>query len=119
MTDTPSDAANEPTSLRELMRRGDYVKFWTARVASTLGVQIQSVALGWQMYAVARDSMGVKEAAFYVGMIGLAAFVAVSVRWWALHRFGGGLLKTAVGVAGLAATWQLRMGKVLPEARQV
>ncbi|RZJ91602.1 MAG: MFS transporter, partial [Brevundimonas sp.] len=37
----------------------------------------QSVALGWQMYAVARETMDVKQSAFYVGMIGLAAFIPV------------------------------------------
>ena len=84
MTDTPTDAApGDPaaapsaTTVRDLLRRGDFMRFWIGRVASTLGVQIQSVALGWQMYAVARQTMDVKHAAFYVGMIGLAAFVPV------------------------------------------
>lgn len=77
MTTTPSDGAAEPTTFRELLKRRDYVLFWTARVAATLGVQIQSVALGWQMYAVARETMDVKQSAFYVGLIGLAAFVPV------------------------------------------
>ena len=84
MTDTPTDAApGDPapapsaTTVRDLLRRRDFMRFWIGRVASTLGVQIQSVALGWQMYAVARQTMDVKPAAFYVGMIGLAAFVPV------------------------------------------
>lgn len=53
------------------------MRFWLARITATLGVQIQSVALGWQMYAVARKTMPVAEAAFYVGMLGLAAFIPV------------------------------------------
>ena len=77
MTTTPSDGAAEPTTIRELIKRRDFMLFWTARVAATLGVQIQSVALGWQMYAVARQTMDVKQSAFYVGLIGLAAFVPV------------------------------------------
>jgi MFS family permease len=85
MTDTPTDAPPDDnvlapsasTSVRDLLRRGDFMRFWIGRIASTLGVQIQSVALGWQMYAVARQTMDVKPAAFYVGMIGLAAFVPV------------------------------------------
>ena len=77
MTETLPDGPAEPTTLRELMRRRDFMLFWTGRVASTLGVQIQSVALGWQMYAVARETMDVKQSAFYVGMIGLAAFIPV------------------------------------------
>lgn len=77
MTDALPDGPAQPTAIRDLLRRGDFVRFWTARVAATLGVQIQSVALGWQMYAVARETMDVKQAAFYVGMIGLAAFIPV------------------------------------------
>ncbi len=67
----------EDQSLRALFARRDYLQFWLARVAGTLGVQIQSVALGWQMYAVARETMSVAQSAFYVGMIGLAAFIPV------------------------------------------
>ena len=67
----------EDQTLRALFGRRDYVQFWLARVAGTLGVQIQSVALGWQMYATARETMDVAQSAFYVGMIGLAAFIPV------------------------------------------
>ena len=76
---TPDEtaAALTPASARDLLARRDFVRFWVGRVASTLGVQIQSVALGWQMYAVARQTMSVAQSAFYVGMIGLAAFVPV------------------------------------------
>ena len=72
-----TDSSPEDQSLRALFGRRDYVLFWLARVAATLGVQIQSVALGWQMYALARETMSVAQSAFYVGMIGLAAFIPV------------------------------------------
>jgi len=74
MTDIPSE---DPSSARSLLKRKDFVRFWLSRAAATLGVQIQSVALGWQMYAVARETMSVAQAAFYVGMLGLAAFIPV------------------------------------------
>jgi MFS family permease len=74
MSESP---AEDDLSLRALMGRPDYIRFWLSRVASTLGVQIQSVALGWQVYAVARETMDVARSAFYVGMIGLAAFIPV------------------------------------------
>lgn len=74
MTDSPLP---EDPALRDLLRRPDYVRYWLSRVASTLGVQIQGVALGWQVYAVARETMDVARSAFYVGMIGLAAFIPV------------------------------------------
>lgn len=49
--------------------------FWALRFISTLGVQIQSVALGWQVYAIARETRSVGESAFLVSMIGLAQFL--------------------------------------------
>ncbi len=67
----------EGLSARALLKRRDFVLFWAARMAATLGVQIQSVALGWQMYSVARETMSVAQSAYYVGMIGLAAFIPV------------------------------------------
>jgi MFS family permease len=75
MSDTAS--ADPPVSARELLKRRDFMLFWSTRVASTLGVQIQSVALGWQVYAVARKTHSVAESAFYVGMIGLVTFIPV------------------------------------------
>ena len=72
-----TDAADHPTTARELLAHRDYMLFWSTRVASTLGVQIQSVALGWQVYAVARETHSVAQSAFYVGMIGLVTFIPV------------------------------------------
>ncbi|MFN7303541.1 MAG: MFS transporter, partial [Phenylobacterium sp.] len=68
---------DDDLSLRALLGRPDYRRFWLSRVGSTLAVQIQSVALGWQVYEVARETMDVARAAFFVGMIGLAAFIPV------------------------------------------
>lgn len=72
-----SEAQDGSVGVRELLASRDFMRFWLARITATLGVQIQSVALGWQMYAVARKTMPVAEAAFYVGMLGLAAFIPV------------------------------------------
>ncbi len=74
----PASPAAEPvpdTSTRALLRERDFVLYWTARFVSTLGVQIQSVALGWQVYAIARLTHSVGESAFLVSMIGLAQFL--------------------------------------------
>jgi MFS family permease len=68
---------DDDLSLRALLGRPDYLRFWLSRVSSTLAVQIQSVALGWQVYEVARETMDVARSAFFVGMIGLAAFIPV------------------------------------------
>ncbi len=72
----PGDSAPSPdTSTRALLRERDFLLFWVARFSSTLGVQIQSVALGWQVYAIARLTKSVGESAFMVSMIGLAQFL--------------------------------------------
>jgi MFS family permease len=77
MSELPTTPA-EPvidTSSRALLRERDFVLFWIERFVSTLGVQIQSVALGWQVYAIARLTHSVGESAFLVSMIGLAQFL--------------------------------------------
>jgi MFS family permease len=64
-------------SARALLKERDYLFFWGSRWCGAFAAQIESVALGWQMYALARRAMGVEQSAFLVGMIGLAAFVPV------------------------------------------
>lgn len=53
----------------------DFSLFWASRFLTTLGVSAQSVALGWQVYAVARLTRSIEASAFLVGMIGLAQFL--------------------------------------------
>src|SRR3978361_1980221 len=64
-------------SARALLKERDYLLFWVSRWTGSFAAQIQSVAMGWQMYAIARHTHSVKESAFLVGMIGLAAFIPV------------------------------------------
>ncbi|TFU06276.1 MFS transporter [Polymorphobacter arshaanensis] len=49
--------------------------FWTAKLASTLGSMMLVVVLGWQVYDLARETMAPREAAFLLGMVGLAQFL--------------------------------------------
>jgi len=56
-----------------------YVRMWLARLMGNLATQIQSIALAWQVYAVARLHGSVAEGAFAVGMIGLAQFLPMFV----------------------------------------
>ncbi len=60
-----------------LLKERDYLSFWVSRWTGSFAAQIQSVAMGWQMYAIARLTHTVAESAFLVGMIGLAAFIPV------------------------------------------
>ncbi|MGE3249144.1 MAG: MFS transporter [Hyphomonadaceae bacterium] len=69
-------AEQQPASTAAaLLRERDYVIYWLSRAAATLGVQIQAVAMGWQIYALARRTMSVPEAALQVGFIGLVTFL--------------------------------------------
>jgi MFS family permease len=70
--------SDEPVpSARALLKERDYLLFWGTRWTGSFASQIQSVAMGWQMYTLARLERSVEESAFLVGMIGLAAFVPV------------------------------------------
>ena len=62
-----------PTTFRALLAQRAYVLMWTSRMMGNLATQIQSIALAWQVYAVARLTGSVAEGAFAVGMLGQGA----------------------------------------------
>ena len=70
----PSAAADVPT-FRALIGQRAYVLMWSARLMGNLATQIQSIAIAWQVYAVARLTGTVAQGALAVGMIGLAQFL--------------------------------------------
>jgi MFS family permease len=49
--------------------------YWIARLAATLGQMAMVIVIGWQVYDIARASMGIKAAAFQLGLIGVAQFL--------------------------------------------
>src|SRR5881394_1671687 len=49
--------------------------FWLARLVSTIGQMAMVIVIGWQVYDIARETMGLKEAALRLGIIGLVHFV--------------------------------------------
>jgi MFS family permease len=49
--------------------------FWIARFASQLAGLSMVVVIGWQVYDLARQSMGVQQAAMQLGYVGLAQFL--------------------------------------------
>lgn len=69
-----SDAASALPSARALLRETDYVRFWASRWMGSLGSQIQSVTMGWQIYAISRHTLGVGASAFNVSLVGLITF---------------------------------------------
>lgn len=54
----------------------DYRAFWAARLASTIGNTMLVVVIGIHVYDIARAAgMSIKEASFWLGMIGIAQFL--------------------------------------------
>ena len=49
--------------------------FWMARLATTLAQMAMVIVIGWQVYDIARQTMSIREASFWLGMIGLVQFV--------------------------------------------
>ncbi len=60
--------ASSPISLRSVLGVRDFRLFLTGRFLGTLGAQVQSVAVGWQVYDITRDPMA-------LGFVGLAQFL--------------------------------------------
>jgi MFS family permease len=53
--------------------------YWISRIAATLGQTAMVIVIGWQVYDLARQSMGIKAAAFQLGLIGAAQFFPLMV----------------------------------------
>ena len=53
----------------------DFRFYWVARLASTIAQMSMVIVIGWQVYDIARLTMGVKGAAFQLGLVGVVQFV--------------------------------------------
>jgi len=56
-------------------RYRDYRAFWAARLTSTIANTMLVVVIGIHVYDIARQTMTIHEASFWLGMIGLAQFL--------------------------------------------
>lgn len=64
-----------PSLARDLLAQRDYRFFWGSRWMGSVGAQIQSVAMGWQVYELSRQAhLSVGYASFNVSLIGLITF---------------------------------------------
>jgi len=61
--------------LPEPLRIPSFRYFWVARLSTTIAQMAMVIVIGWQVYDIARQSMGVKEAALRLGLIGLVQFI--------------------------------------------
>ena len=57
------------------LRIPDFRAFVTARLASTMAQMAMVIVIGWQVYDIARETMGVNAAALRLGFIGVVQFV--------------------------------------------
>ena len=69
-----SEPASAMPSARALLGERDYLKFWASRFLGSLGSQVQSVTMGWQVYALSRRTLDVPHSALNVSLIGLITF---------------------------------------------
>jgi MFS family permease len=61
--------------LPEPLRIPAFRYFWVARLSSTVAQMAMVIVIGWQVYDIARETMGLKEAALRLGIIGLVQFI--------------------------------------------
>jgi len=62
------DNSTPPLPRHTLLLHGPFVRFLYVRVAASVALQMQAVAVGWQMYALTGSS-------FQLGLVGLVQFV--------------------------------------------
>jgi len=69
-----------------IFRHRLYLRYWWSRVLVVLALQVQTTAMGWQVYDAARDhGQSIAQAAFVLGLVGLAQFLPLLL----LSLFGG------------------------------
>lgn len=77
----------------------DYRYYWVARLASTIAQMSMVIVIGWQVYDIARGSMGLKAAAFQLGLVGMAQFLPLFlltlVTGWTADRIDRRLIARA------------------------
>ena len=56
-----------------------YRAFWLSRITTTVAQMAMVIVIGWQVYDIARETMGIREAAFQLGLVGLVQFVPLFV----------------------------------------
>ncbi len=71
-------------------RYASFRHYWLARLTATIGQMAMVIVIGWQVYDIARSTMGIKEAALRLGIVGLVQFVPLFlltlVTGWAADR---------------------------------
>jgi MFS family permease len=63
-----TSSENPPDTRWAAFRHAPFMKYWLSRLAAGFAVQIQTVAVGWQVYDITRDPLD-------LGLIGLSQFM--------------------------------------------
>jgi MFS family permease len=101
----------------------DFTAYWVTRLSSTLAQNCMVVVIGWQVYDIARLTMGTKAAALQLGLVGLAQFLPLFalalVTGWTADRIDRRLIARAtIGLqlvcAGMLAALTLTGSVTLP-----
>ncbi|WP_203290759.1 MFS transporter [Maricaulis parjimensis] len=61
----------------DIFRHQPYRHYWFMRQSLSAARQMQAVAIGWQVYDVARETRSIEESALMLGFVGLAQFAPV------------------------------------------
>lgn len=82
MTDSPENPEPMTPAGRGDLNKGDnpwvirdFKLLWLGRLAAVLAIQIQSSALLWQVYEIARRDHPIEQASLYLGLVGLVQFI--------------------------------------------
>jgi MFS family permease len=86
----------------------DFRYFWIARGCNTLALNCMVVVIGWQVYDVARRTLEPKQAALWLGLIGLVQFAPLFlltlITGWVVDRIDRRLIiRLCVGTHVLCA----------------
>lgn len=65
----PPGGSTSPWGIR------DFRLLWVGRIIAVLAIQIQSSALLWQVYTIARREHPIEQASLYLGLVGLVQFL--------------------------------------------
>jgi len=106
--------------LPEPLRIADFRAFWLARLATTIAQMAMVIVIGWQVYDIARQTMGIQQAAFQLGLVGLVQFAPLflltPISGWVADRLDRRhvalavvALELACAAALLWATWSGRI----------
>ena len=111
-----------------IFRHRAYLQFWLMRVSVASARQMEAVAIGWQVYELARDPLSegglgleIPQAAFMLGLVGLAQFTPVFllslIGGQAADRLNRKMILVVSNLGRLVGTAALLFSLFLPAAQ--